>query len=223
MKQVSGARRSAAPRPVVARMPGASLGPRAKRTIVQIKDATREVLLASGYAGTTVEEIARVAGVSRASFYSYFPSKREVMLAVGAVSARECLAAIGELSSVAGSRSGLERWVGQYFEFLDTHGSFALAWIQAAHVDDELRRAGMSTHLILCRRFGDLLGTLASSPHSDPRLLGLGAFSILERGWEYSRLYTDVVDREDVVAQVATTIWSSLRPVSATVRSSRRN
>jgi hypothetical protein len=46
----------------------------------------REVFLTRGYAGTTVDEIARIADVSRASFYAYFPSKREVLLALGAPS-----------------------------------------------------------------------------------------------------------------------------------------
>ena len=32
---------------------------------------------------TTIDEITRVASVSRASFYTYFPSKRDVLLALG--------------------------------------------------------------------------------------------------------------------------------------------
>ena len=75
------------------------LGPRAQRTVARIIQATREVFLTRGYAGTTVDEIANIADVSRASFYTYFPTKREVLLAVGDLAATESLAAIDTLGA----------------------------------------------------------------------------------------------------------------------------
>jgi AcrR family transcriptional regulator len=50
------------------RHPGTVVGPRASRTIATILDATRRIFLVKGYAGTTIDEIARIAGVSRGSF-----------------------------------------------------------------------------------------------------------------------------------------------------------
>src|SRR4030081_1073131 len=69
------------------RQPANELGPRAHLTIARILDATKKIFLIRGYTGTTIDEITRVANVSRASFYTYFPSKRDVLLAVGADSA----------------------------------------------------------------------------------------------------------------------------------------
>ena len=41
---------------------------------------------ANGYAGTTVADICRAAGVSKALFYFYFPRKEDVLFEVGVVS-----------------------------------------------------------------------------------------------------------------------------------------
>ena len=44
------------------RQPGSVLGPRAARTITAILDATRQIFLTRGYAGT-IDEIAKAAGM----------------------------------------------------------------------------------------------------------------------------------------------------------------
>jgi AcrR family transcriptional regulator len=202
----------------VPRQPAITLGPRANRTIARIQDAARQVFLTHGYSGTTVDEIANVAGVSRASFYTYFPTKRDVLIAVGAAAANECAAAIERLSSLSPSLSALESWVHDYFTLLDVHGSFAFAWTQAAHEDDEIRVVGMRGHLNICRRMGERLGELVGTPHPDPRMLGLSVNSILERAWDYARLYSPGIDRGALEAQVARVMWGAIRPVPASVR-----
>ena len=118
--------------PAALRQPADALGPRAQRTIARIIDATRDVFLSHGYSGTTIDEIARVAEVSRASFYTYFSSKREVLLAVGAHTASESVRLIERLGDEGTTRARLTDWVVDYFDFLDVHGSFSFAWTQAA-------------------------------------------------------------------------------------------
>ena len=44
---------------------GDDLGPKAQRTVERIIESARGVFLANGYAGTTIDEIARVADISR--------------------------------------------------------------------------------------------------------------------------------------------------------------
>src|SRR5258708_666347 len=128
--------------PATLRQPADALGPRAQRTIGRILDATRDVFMSRGYSGTTIDEIARVSNVSRASFYTYFPSKREVLIAVGANAASECQMMIDRLSNMNGAankngttRAGLRTWVADYLELLDIHAGFAFAWTQAANDD----------------------------------------------------------------------------------------
>jgi AcrR family transcriptional regulator len=55
-----------------------------------IEEAAAELFLEHGYGGTRVEEIARVAGISRASFFNYFDAKSDVLW-VGADDALERL------------------------------------------------------------------------------------------------------------------------------------
>jgi len=190
------------------RQPGTVLGPRAERTIAKILDSTRQIFLTKGYAGTTVEEIMRVAGVSRGSFYTYFPSKRDVLLALGADSARAGLRIVAQLDALAGGWTidDLEAWTIGYLDVLDEHGSFAIAWTQAAQEDEEIRQAGMMGHLPICRRLGVALGALGTAPSPEPTELGLAVFAMLERAWAYSQLYEGTVTRAALARTTARTI-----------------
>jgi AcrR family transcriptional regulator len=51
----------------------------------------------NGYAKTTVADICRAAGVSRALFYFYFPAKEDVLFEVGLLSTRAAQKTIGDL------------------------------------------------------------------------------------------------------------------------------
>src|SRR6476620_9070409 len=54
-----------------------------KRSLVQ---AAMALWRANGYARTTVADICRAAGVSKALFYFYFPRKEDVLFEVGVLS-----------------------------------------------------------------------------------------------------------------------------------------
>src|ERR1700752_906097 len=56
-----------------------------KRALVQ---AALALWRSNGYAKTTVADICRAAGVSRALFYFYFPAKEDVLFEVGVLSTR---------------------------------------------------------------------------------------------------------------------------------------
>jgi hypothetical protein len=88
----------------------------------------------------------------------------------------------------------LQRWVGEYFALLEEHGSFSLAWTQAAQEDEEIRRAGMKSHLELCRRLGLALAALGGKRPRDPMELGLATISMFERAWSYAQLYEGTLD-----------------------------
>lgn len=46
------------------------------RKFAQVLDGARQVFLADGFEGASVDDIAKTAGVSKATLYSYFPDKR---------------------------------------------------------------------------------------------------------------------------------------------------
>jgi AcrR family transcriptional regulator len=195
------------------RSPGKVLGVRAKGTIEAILDATRQILLVRGYAGTTIDDIARTAGISRASFYTYFPSKRDVLLVLGAHAVEDAAAVIDLLDGLPrpGRPGDVEGWVERYFTLLDEHGSFAFAWTQAAHQDAELLAEGRRGHLALCRRLGEALARLGDNPSQSPTESGLVAFSALERAWSYCQLYGDHVDLVAVRRDIARVLAASVR------------
>ncbi len=55
---------------------------RTGRKFEQVLAGAREVFMADGFEGASVDEIARVAGVSKATLYSYFPDKRQLFMEV---------------------------------------------------------------------------------------------------------------------------------------------
>ena len=52
------------------------------RKYEQVLDGAREIFMADGYEGASVDTIARAAGVSKATLYSYFPDKRLLFMEV---------------------------------------------------------------------------------------------------------------------------------------------
>lgn len=52
------------------------------RKFDQVLDGAREIFLRDGFEGASVDDIARAAGVSKATLYSYFPDKRLLFMEV---------------------------------------------------------------------------------------------------------------------------------------------
>ncbi len=190
-----------------AKLPGA----RASQSIGRLLAATKAVFLDRGYAGTTVDEIARVAGMSRASFYTYFPTKRDALLALG-LSANEDNNALDRETGAdlaAGTEAGVLRWVEARWAQLDYYSGFSIAWTQAAREDDELRVAGMRRHLRSCQLIGRTLGETDAAA---AQALGVVVFSMIERSWSFCSLYGDAVDHATVRADIVRAILGMIRP-----------
>ena len=201
--------------PAVQRQPAEELGPRAQQTIITIVDATRRVFLTRGYLGTTVDEIARLAGVSRGTVYTYFATKRELLLAVGEEASSSTIAVIERLAALGPTRAGMRTWTDECFAMLEVYGSFAFAWTQAATEDDEIYTAGRRGHLHLAKLFGEALTATVGRDAADPTALGVVLFSMLERAWAYCQLYGSGLDAERVKAELATALWGAAREARA--------
>ncbi|EKE44103.1 transcriptional regulator, TetR family [Oceaniovalibus guishaninsula JLT2003] len=63
-------------------MDDAAMTVRRGRKFDQVLEGAREVFMADGFEGASVDTIARRAGVSKATLYSYFPDKRLLFLEV---------------------------------------------------------------------------------------------------------------------------------------------
>ena len=69
-------------------MDGSATEVRKGRKFDQVVAGAREVFLRDGFDGASVDEIARAAGVSKATLYNYFPDKRLLFMEVGKAQCR---------------------------------------------------------------------------------------------------------------------------------------
>jgi AcrR family transcriptional regulator len=175
------------------RGPAPTVGPRAQRTIALIMDTARDVFLAKGYHGLRIDDIAEAAGVSRATFYTYFPSKRDLLLALGQQTFEATDRALDEIDALehGWTRDRAHELVRIYMRMLEDHGAFILVWSQATYGDDELAAAGVRARLATGRRLGGLLqrvGGGAPDPDDDPARVGLAVLVMIDRYWSYWRV-----------------------------------
>jgi AcrR family transcriptional regulator len=186
------------------RSPAKTMGPRALRTSGVIKERARDVFLAKGYYGTSVEEIAEAAGVSRASFYTYFPSKRDLLYSLGTDTYSALDGTMKEMRALeaAWSPDDVYEIVRIYLRFLEGHGAFMLVWSQATYGDEALAKAGMRTRLAHARRFGQILQRLSGEepdPDDDPARFGLAILVMIDRYWSYWRVNEFPFSEEEIV------------------------
>jgi len=59
------------------------------RKVAQVLKGAQDVFMAEGYEGATVDDIAKAAGVSKATLYSYFSDKRALFGAVALIACEE--------------------------------------------------------------------------------------------------------------------------------------
>src|SRR5947209_12811052 len=121
--------------------PTVDVGSKGLRTKSRILDEAKRLMLEKGYDGTTISDITEASGIRRASFYTYFTSKQDVLLAIGHDAEEAGAIAAEGLRRLTPSSTidDIVAWVDEYFAFWDEHGSFVYAAIQAAYANPELR------------------------------------------------------------------------------------
>src|SRR5829696_8347426 len=101
-----------------ARMPG--LRERKKeRTRAAIHDAALRLFAERGYAGTTIAEIAEAADVSRATFFSYYASKDDVVFGEAPRAAEALEALLDDLPEGMTALEAVREWLRTLVGWLD--------------------------------------------------------------------------------------------------------
>jgi AcrR family transcriptional regulator len=166
-------------------------------------DSARTIFLRKGYHGTTIDEIVDHAGVSRASFYTYYPSKRDLLLALAQSTAAAIAVALDTMQAIVdeSSEDPVKAIVETYLALVEDHGAFIVVWGQATFEDEELAVACTKTRLITGRRFAHILEQLVgTAPDSDdPGQEGLALLVMMESYWSYWHVNGFPFDEEQVV------------------------
>src|SRR5215218_5329105 len=98
--------------------PVTDVGSKGLRTKKRILEEAKRLMLEKGYDATTISDITEASGIRRASFYTYFTSKQDVLLAIGhdaeeaGIIAAEGLRRLSSHSSI----DDIAQWVDEYFE-----------------------------------------------------------------------------------------------------------
>jgi len=106
-------------------------------------EAAATCFAANGYAGTSVDDIAKAAGATRATFYLHFANKADVinaLLGTVAEATEEVHAKLAD-AVAAGTREALHDWLDSAFDFWDRIGSLLLAQEEAAALHAEVGTA----------------------------------------------------------------------------------
>jgi AcrR family transcriptional regulator len=194
--------------------PAIDVGSKGLRTKSRILDEAKRLMLEKGYDGTTISDITEASGIRRASFYTYFTSKQDVLLAIGH-DAEEAGKIAAEGLRRLSSESSIEDvalWVDEYFAFWDEHGSFVHAAIQAAYMNPELREWSENAEMMGARILGQALLKLRGGrriPGVDPLIQGLAILSMMERFWYHWRVAGAPIKQSAVARSIAQLIWAS--------------
>ncbi len=85
----------------------------------QVLEGARSVFMADGFEGASVDEIARVAAVSKATLYSYFPDKRLLFMEVASAEcARQAQEAMDNIDQAAQPRDVLNAAGHHFLRFI---------------------------------------------------------------------------------------------------------
>jgi AcrR family transcriptional regulator len=198
----------------VPRFPGSELGARGSKTRNKIIVAARKMLNQQGYAATNFEDIAIEAQVSRASVYTYFPSKRDLLLTIaiednrryqefGAVLAR----ALEQPIELVRLRTWVEDYVDYFSEGQVTFG----VWDEAASSDEQLRVEGLRQHMHAWGNVGRAIDTARGTPADTPELEGLIVLAAIDRICFYTNAAGAVFSRDKVVDSVVSLILMRTR------------
>jgi AcrR family transcriptional regulator len=189
------------------------VGRRAQRTRDQLIATARELFLLQGYDGTKMEDIADGAHMSRGSVYTYFKSKRDVLLSMGVDGTNESfktLASLGDLP-VKWSLEDVENWISQYFDYLERHGGYVLMWSQAAVRDSDLRRVGMRGSMKAARIASEAMQKLGASKEVENHVQGLALIALLDRFWYHWRVTEAPLPVNQVTRGLALIVAGMLR------------
>lgn len=87
-------------------------------TRARIRDAARDVFFEQHYSTTTMEQIAKAAGLTRSTLYLHYKEKAEILAAIAADYAPRAITLMGQLEGPVPTLSDLEAWIRKVVDFV---------------------------------------------------------------------------------------------------------
>ena len=188
----------------------------------QLLDVAVDVFAEKGFHGTSMDEVAEAAGVTKPVLYQHFDSKRELYLElledVGSHLVAGVTAAVG---AAAGPRQQVEAGFEAYFEFVtEQTNAFRLLFGSGGRRDEEFNDAVRRVEDVMAAAVAALIETDISADHR--QLLGYGIVGLAEvtsRHWASSE-GAEAMDEPQRAAEaarlarrVSELAWAGLRGV----------
>jgi AcrR family transcriptional regulator len=179
----------------------------------QLLDTALEVFATQGFHGTSMNDIAEAAGVTKPVLYQHFASKRGLYLELLNDVGGTLLEHIAKATAAAGSPRGqVEAGVQAYFRFVDGNRSaFTLLFGSGARRDAEFADAVRRVEAAVAEAVASLIEADLDGEHR--RVLAYGIVGLAEgtsRHWVVDGLD---LDPERLARQVADLAWAGLRGV----------
>jgi AcrR family transcriptional regulator len=172
----------------------------------ELSDAAWNLFAVQGYEETTVAEIATAAGVSRRTFFRYFPTKDDVLVATTDELADEMLAAVAARPVEEAPLLAICQALVPVLEAqLLAHRDRSRTIIRLLRESPSLRRAMLDRHARMEERLAaHFADRLAADPHTDarPALIAFVARALLDTAFNvwYDQGRDDVGELVDELA-----------------------
>ena len=123
------------------------LSPTGARTLAALLTAGHDVLVARGYHGTRVDDIAAAAGVSHGAFYRYFDNKDHLIRLLAARAIRTVSVAMADIPDISDIVDGpgtarsatLRQWLRRYQTTQASEAAMIRVWLDATADDPSLQ------------------------------------------------------------------------------------
>ena len=188
------------------RQPAPELGRRAAEKIDAILDAALEVFTETGYAGATIDAIAQRGGISRAGIYTYFRSKRDLLIALGARGVTELQGLAARFSGIdVRDRTAVRSWASDMLDFYARDSTLSFVWRDASRSDEVLRTEGLFQMRSVWRSIGSPV-TSADAVEERVLVRGMIIDSAVELAWYFSERMGADFDRAVLADELAALI-----------------
>jgi len=119
--------------------PPGDLSPTGARTLAALLAAGHDVLVARGYHGTRVDDIASAAGVSHGAFYRYFENKDHLIRLLTVRAIRNVSVSMADVPDIGADGAALRQWLRRYHTTHASEMALIRVWVDATADDPSLQ------------------------------------------------------------------------------------